>query len=205
MNLLPGILGMASVVLASNILVQFLLGQWLTWGAFTYPFAFLITDLTNRWYGAKAARKVVIAGFLTGLACSLVGTQIEGEFGPLVTWRVALASAGAFLLAQLIDVEIFDRLRHRGWWRAPLISSLVGSAVDTVFFFTVAFSLWLVWLEPGNDVTWANEALPLLGWGPVLPLWMSLAAADWGVKIALVFLTLVPFRMILNRVRKDLA
>lgn len=205
MNLLPGILGMACVVLASNILVQFLLGQWLTWGAFTYPFAFLITDLTNRWYGAKAARKVVIAGFLTGLVCSLIGTQIEGEFGPLVTGRVALASAGAFLLAQLIDVEIFDRLRHRGWWRAPLISSLVGAAVDTVFFFTVAFSLWLVWLEPGNDVTWANEALPLLGYGAELPLWMSLAVADWGVKVALVVLTLLPFRLILNRVRKDLA
>lgn len=204
MNLIPGILGMAAVVVASNILVQFLLGQWLTWGAFTYPIAFLITDLTNRFYGAAAARKVVMAGFLTGLACSIIGTQIEGEFGPLVTGRVAFASAMGFLLAQLLDVEIFDRLRHGSWWRAPLVSSLFGAMLDTLLFFTLAFSAALVWLEPSNDVSWAGEMLPLLGYGPELPLWVSLAVADWGVKIALVVITLIPFRAVLRRARADM-
>lgn len=204
MNLIPGILGMAAVVVASNILVQFLLGQWLTWGAFTYPIAFLITDLTNRFYGAAAARKVVMAGFLTGLACSIIGTQIEGEFGPLVTGRVAFASAMGFLLAQLLDVEIFDRLRHGNWWRAPLVSSLFGAMLDTLLFFTLAFSAALVWLEPSNDVSWAGEMLPLLGYGPEVPLWVSLAVADWGVKIALVVITLIPFRAVLRRARADM-
>lgn len=204
MNLIPGILGMAAVVVASNILVQFLLGQWLTWGAFTYPIAFLITDLTNRFYGAAAARKVVMAGFLTGLVCSIIGTQIEGEFGPLVTGRVAFASAMGFLLAQLLDVEIFDRLRHGSWWRAPLVSSLFGAMLDTLLFFTLAFSAALVWLEPSNDVSWAGEMLPLLGYGPELPLWVSLAVADWGVKIALVVITLIPFRAVLRRARADM-
>ncbi|RWY43349.1 VUT family protein [Falsigemmobacter intermedius] len=204
MNLIPGILGMAAVVVASNILVQFLLGQWLTWGAFTYPIAFLITDLTNRFYGAAAARKVVMAGFLTGLACSIIGTQIEGEFGPLVTGRVAFASAMGFLLAQLLDVEIFDRLRHGSWWRAPLVSSLFGAMLDTLLFFTLAFSAALVWLEPSNDVSWAGEMLPLLGYGPEVPLWVSLAVADWGVKIALVVITLIPFRAVLRRARADM-
>jgi uncharacterized integral membrane protein (TIGR00697 family) len=88
---LPGILAMAAIVVASNILVQFLFGQWLTWGAFTYPLAFLVTDIMNRVYGAAAARRVVFAGFLVGVACSLIGTQIVGEFGPLVTLRIALA------------------------------------------------------------------------------------------------------------------
>ena len=204
MNLIPGILGMAAVVVASNILVQFLLGQWLTWGAFTYPIAFLITDLTNRFYGAAAAREVVMAGFLTGLVCSIIGTQIEGEFGPLVTGRVAFASAMAFLLAQLLDVEIFDRLRHGSWWRAPLVSSLFGAMLDTLLFFTLAFSAALVWLEPSNDVSWAGEMLPLLGYGPEVPLWVSLAVADWGVKIALVVITLIPFRAVLRRARADM-
>ncbi|RRH73955.1 queuosine precursor transporter [Falsigemmobacter faecalis] len=204
MKLIPGILGMAAVVVASNILVQFLLGQWLTWGAFTYPFAFLITDLTNRFYGAKAARKVVVAGFITGLICSFIGTQIEGEFGPLVTGRVAFASAMAFLLAQMLDVEIFDRLRHGSWWRAPLISSIFGAMLDTFLFFTVAFSAALIWLEPANDVSWAGGMLPLLGYGPEVPLWVSLAVADWGVKIALVVITLIPFRAVLRRARADM-
>lgn len=205
MRLLPGILAMAATVVASNILVQFLFGQWLTWGAFTYPIAFLVTDLTNRLYGARAARKVVMAGFATGIVCSLIGTQIMGEFGPLVTLRVAIGSGLAFLLAQMVDVEIFDRLRAGRWWRAPLVSTLVGSALDTAIFFTIAFSSALVALEPGNDVAWANEALPLLGVGPVLPLWMSLAVADWGVKLALAVIALVPFRLILGRLRAGVA
>ncbi len=195
---LPGVLAMAAVVVASNILVQFLLGQWLTWGAFTYPIAFLVTDVMNRVYGPGPARRVVLAGFLVGVACSFVGTQIQGEFGPLVTFRIALASGLAFLTAQLLDVSIFDRLREGRWWRAPLASTLVGSSVDTAIFFTVAFSGALVFLEPGNDVSWAGEALPLLGVGPQVPLWVSLAVADWLVKLSLALLALVPFRVLVS-------
>jgi queuosine precursor transporter len=204
-RILPGILAMAAIVVASNILVQFLFGQWLTWGAFTYPLAFLVTDIMNRVYGAGTARKVVLAGFVTGVVCSAIGTQISGEFGPLVTWRIAIGSGLAFLTAQLLDVAIFDRLRAGLWWKAPLVSTLVGSALDTALFFTIAFSAALTWIEPGNDVSWANEALPLLGTGPVLPLWMSLAVADWGVKLALALVALVPFRLIVKRMSINVA
>lgn len=204
-RILPGILAMAAIVVASNILVQFLFGQWLTWGAFTYPFAFLVTDVMNRVYGSATARKVVFAGFLTGVACSLVGTQIVGEFGPLVTLRIAIGSGLAFLTAQMLDVAIFDRLRAGAWWRAPLASTLVGSAADTALFFTIAFSAGLFWIEPANDVSWANEALPLLGTGPIAPLWVSLALADWGVKLALALVALVPFRLIVNRMTARIA
>jgi len=198
-RLLPGILAMAAIVVASNILVQFLFGQWLTWGAFTYPLAFLVTDVMNRVYGPSMARRVVFAGFLTGVACSLVGTQIIGEFGPLVTWRIAIGSGLAFLTAQLLDVAIFDRLRAGAWWRAPLASTLVGSSVDTALFFSIAFSGALTFLEPANDVSWAGEMLPMLGAGPIAPLWVSLAVADWGVKLALALIALLPFRLIVGR------
>ena len=127
---LPGILAMALIVLASNILVQFLFGKWLTWGAFTYPLAFLVTDIMNRLYGPGPARTVVLVGFIVGVFCSLVGTQIIGEFGPLVTFRIAVGSGLAFLTAQLLDVGIFSALRKGSWWRAPLASTLVGSTVD---------------------------------------------------------------------------
>ncbi|MCV6585833.1 MAG: queuosine precursor transporter [Marinibacterium sp.] len=197
---IPGILAMAAIVVASNILVQFLFGQWLTWGAFTYPLAFLVTDLTNRLYGAREARKVVFVGFVVGVICSLIGTQIMGEFGPLVTLRIALASGLAFLTAQMLDVGIFSALRDGKWWRAPLASTLIGSSVDTAIFFTIAFSAGLSWIEPANDVAWANEALPILGAGPVAPLWVSLALADWMVKLSLALIALIPFRLIVNRV-----
>ncbi len=200
---MPGIAAMAAVVVTSNILVQFLFGQWLTWGAFTYPVAFLVTDVMNRLYGAAAARKVVFAGFLVGVACSLIGTQIMGEFGPLVTLRIALGSGIAFLSAQLLDVAIFDRLRAGGWWRAPVVSSIIGSTVDTALFFSIAFSAGLTWVEPGNDVAWANEVLPILGAGPEAPLWVSLAVADWGVKLALALIALVPFRLITEKFRPN--
>jgi uncharacterized integral membrane protein (TIGR00697 family) len=204
-RIFPGILAMATIVVASNILVQFLFGQWLTWGAFTYPLAFLVTDVMNRVYGAATARKVVFSGFLVGVVCSVIGTQIAGEFGPLVTWRIAFGSGLAFLTAQLLDVAIFDRLRGGRWWRAPLVSTLVGSAVDTAIFFTLAFSAALAWLEPGNDVRWANEALPLLGGGPIAPLWVSLAVADWCVKLALALIALVPFRLIVRQMTARVA
>ena len=192
---------MAAIVVASNILVQFLLGDWLTWGALTYPFAFLVTDVTNRLHGARAARRVVLAGFAAGLACSAVGTQVEGAFGPLVTWRVALGSGLAFLAAQLLDVAVFDRLRRGPWWRAPLVSTLFGSALDTALFFTIAFSASLAWIEPANDVAWANEVLPLLGAGPQAPLWTSLAVADFCVKLGLALVALIPFRLLVGRLR----
>ena len=116
-----------------------------------------------------------------------------------------MGSGLAFLTAQLLDVSIFDRLREGSWWRAPLASSLIGSSVDTALFFTIAFSGWLVFLEPGNDVSWANEALPLLGIGPVVPLWVSLAVADWGVKLALALIALMPFRMIVRKLTLSIA
>lgn len=198
-KLLPGVLAMAAIVVASNILVQFLFGQWLTWGAFTYPLAFLVTDVMNRVYGAPVARKVVFAGFLVGVACSLIGTQIMGEFGPLVTLRIALGSGTAFLVAQLLDVSIFDRLRNGGWWQAPVISSIIGSSVDTALFFFIAFSGALTAILPG-DVAWANDVLPILGSGPEAPLWVSLAIADWGVKLALALIALVPFRLLTRKI-----
>lgn len=204
-RILPGILAMAAIVVASNILVQFLFGQWLTWGAFTYPLAFLVTDIMNRVYGASDARKVVFAGFIAGVICSMIGTQIMGEFGPLVTWRIALGSGLAFLTAQLLDVAIFDRLRDGAWWRAPLVSTILGSAVDTTLFFTIAFAGALTFIEPGNDVSWAGELLPMLGFGPVVPLWVSLAVADWGVKLSLALIALVPFRLIVRRLTTEVA
>lgn len=203
--LLPGIFAMTIIVVASNILVQFLAGPWLTWGAFTYPFAFLVTDLTNRLQGPAAARRVVLVGFATGAICSLIGTQIIGEFGPLVSLRVALGSATAFLLAQLTDVAVFNRLRARSWWRAPLISTVISSSLDTAIFFTIAFSASLAFLEPANIPTWATEPLPLLGLGPVVPLWVSLAMADWGVKLALAVVVLVPFRVIVAKLTARVA
>ncbi|MEJ6393075.1 queuosine precursor transporter [Gymnodinialimonas sp. 2305UL16-5] len=203
-RILPGVLAMATVVVASNILVQFLFGQWLTWGAFTYPLAFLVTDVMNRVYGVQAARRVVFIGFLVGIACSLIGTQIVGEFGPLVTLRIALGSGIAFLTAQLLDVAIFDRLRNGGWWQAPVISSIIGSSVDTALFFFIAFSGTLASVLPG-DVAWANEILPILGAGPEAPLWVSLAIADWGVKLALALIALIPFRLVTRRLMPSVA
>ncbi len=190
--LVPAILAMAATVLASNILVQFLLGDWLTWGALTYPFAFLITDVTNRVQGPRAARKVVVAGFLMGVACSLTAAALGAT-----TLRIAVASGTAFLLAQLLDVQVFDRLRRRAWWQAPFLSSLAGSVLDTVLFFTIAFAAFL---PADANTLWSNEVVPLLGTGPFAPLWASLAVADWGVKLALATLALVPFRLIVRKI-----
>ncbi|WP_371038066.1 VUT family protein [Rhodosalinus sp. FB01] len=191
---LPGIAAMAAIVVASNILVQVLFGQWLTWGAFTYPLAFLVTDVMNRVYGVAAARRVVFAGFVVGVLCSLVASAFDAT-----TFRIALGSGLAFLAAQMLDVAVFDRLRGGRWWRAPLVSTLAGSTLDTAIFFSVAFAAGLAFLQPSADVGWANEALPLLGQGPVAPLWVSLAVADWMVKLSLALLALVPFRLLVKR------
>lgn len=194
-NLLPGVIAMAIIVVASNILVQHPMGLYLTYGALTYPLSFLVNDITNRLQGVRAARIVVVAGFVAGLICSVIGTRIQGDFGPLVTLRVALGSGTAFLVGQLLDVSIFDRLRRREWWRAPLISTLMGSTVDSVIFFTIAFAMSLSFLEPANDVSWAAEPGALLGFGPIVPFWVSLAAADWCVKFAIALFGLLPFRL----------
>ncbi len=197
-----GVIAMAAIVVASNILVQHLFGDWLTLGAFTYPFAFLVTDLTNRALGAAAARKVVVAGFVVGVVCSLIASQmVSAEGFPLTTLRIAVGSGLAFLTAQMIDVGVFNRLRAGSWWRAPLVSSFVGSAVDTALFFSIAFSASLSFIDRADDVSWAGAVLPLLGWGPEAPLWVSLATADFMVKMALALLALIPFRVALIWVR----
>lgn len=199
------IAAMAVIVVASNILVQHPMGMYLTWGALTYPLSFLVNDITNRLKGARAARQVVLAGFVAGLICSFIGTQITGEFGPLVTLRVALGSATAFLVGQLLDVTVFNRLRSREWWRAPLVSTLMGSTLDSVIFFSIAFAAMFTALEPGNVPTWAAEPGPLLGSGPVVPFWVSLMVADWCVKFAIALFGLLPFRLFVARMAAKVA
>ena len=205
-RILPGVIAMAIIVVASNILVQYLiLDGLLTWGAFTYPLAFLVTDIMNRLYGAATARKVVFVGLITGIVCSLIGTQIifDSEYGPYaaVALRVAIGSAVGFGAAQLLDVAVFNKLRDGSWWKAPLGSTLVSSTVDTVVFFTIAFSSIFNGLSESatNEIIWAQDAAPFLLTGPDAPLWVSLAVADWGVKIAIALIALVPFRIIVGR------
>ena len=198
-GLIFGVIAMATIVVASNILVQFLLGDWLTWGAFTYPLAFLVTDLMNRRYGVAQARKVVLAGFVIGVACSLIGTQIMLEFGPAVSLRIALASGVGFLLAQMTDVAIFDKLRAGNWWKAPLVSSFIGSSLDTVLFFSIAFAGAFIFLDPSQPNGWAREVIPMFGVGPDAPLWVSLAVADFAVKMSLALVALGPYRIAISR------
>ncbi|MEO9862945.1 MAG: queuosine precursor transporter [Yoonia sp.] len=205
-RILPGVLAMAAIVVASNILVQYLiLDGLLTWGAFTYPLAFLVTDIMNRLYGAATARKVVFAGLVTGIICSLIGTQIifDSEYGPYaaVALRVAIGSAVGFGCAQLLDVAVFNKLRDGSWWKAPLGSTLISSTVDTAIFFTIAFSSLFNGLSESAmvEISWAQDAVPFLTVGPDAPLWISLAVADWGVKLVIALLALVPFRIIVGR------
>ncbi|HUG60237.1 MAG TPA: queuosine precursor transporter [Methylomirabilota bacterium] len=170
-RLLMSVAAMAAVVLASNILVQypfllFGLGDLLTWGAFTYPFAFLVTDLTNRWYGPAATRRVVYVGFALAVVLSLVFSDP----------RIAVASGSAFLTAQLLDVAVFNRLRDDIWWKAPLVSSTIGSAVDTAVFFSLAF---------------AGTGLP----------WMTWALGDFTVKMAMALIALAPYASLMGTAR----
>lgn len=205
-RILPGVIAMALIVVASNILVQFLiLDGLLTWGAFTYPLAFLVTDITNRVYGASDARRVILVGFVVGIICSLIGSQImlqgDGYTYPAVALRVAIGSGTAFLLAQLLDVAVFNRLRDAGWWKAPLVSSILSSAVDTALFFSIAFAGFISLGESADaEVSWALEAVPLLNVGPEAPLWVTLALADGGVKLAVALIALVPFRVIVGQI-----
>lgn len=195
-----GIVAMAIVVALSNILVQHLFGNWLTLAAFTYPIAFLITDITNRKLGTAKAKQVVFAGFIVGVLCSLVASQIVNEDGAaLTTLRIAIGSGTAFLVAQLVDVAVFNKFRKEVWWRAPLASTLVGSTLDTVLFFTIAFSATFAFIDPMDPNSWAVETVPLLGIGPLLPLWVSLAVADFIVKLSLALLALVPFKVLTTK------
>ena len=187
-------LAMTVVVLASNILVQYPfafagLGDYLTWGAFTYPFAFLITDLTNRRFGPGEARRVVYAGFVVAVALSI----------HLATPRIAIASGSAFLCAQLLDIGIFSRLRGRAWWLPPFVSSVISSALDTAIFFSFAFYCGIV---PGLGLT-ITEALGAVGIGDecvALP-WVTLAMADYGVKLVLAALAIAPYGAMLALMR----
>ncbi len=203
--LLPGVIAMTVIVVTSNILVQYPLGAFLTWGALTYPFSFLVTEIANRLDGPAAARKIVFVGFGTGILCSFIGTQIMGEFGPLVSLRVALGSGLAFLCAQLLDIAVFNRFRNGLWWKAPLISPVISSTLDTAIFFTVAFSAALTFLEPGNDVSWATAPTPLLGIGSEAPFWVSLALGDWMVKLLLAVFALMPFRLAVRKLAARVA
>ncbi len=206
-RILPGVLAMAIIVVASNILVQFLiLDGLLTWGAFTYPLAFLVTGVMNRVYGPAAARKVVFSGLVVGIICSLIGSQImlqgDGYEYPAVALRIAIGSATAFLVAQLLDIAVFNRLREGSWWKAPLGSTLVGSTVDTAIFFSISFAAVFNGLSASaaEEVMWAQDAAPFLNTGPMVPLWVTLAVADWGVKLSIALLALVPFRIIVGRI-----
>ncbi len=154
--LLLAVIAMAIIIVASNILVEIPVNDWLTWGALSYPFAFLITDLTNRHSGAGTARKVVYAGFAVGIVASLFFADA----------RIALASGSAFLIAQLIDVSVFNRLRAQIWWVAPLVSSILGTVLDTYIFFGLAFAgtgePWWQWATGDLAVKWAVALVALI-------------------------------------------
>ena len=166
---------MGVVVLSSNYLVQFPIKYYgleeiLTYGAFTYPIAFLITDLANRSYGKLAARKIVYIGFIIGISFTLFFTT---NFSDLISVRIAIGSGTAFIVSQLLDVQIFDKLRMKKWFVAPLTSSFVGSIVDTFLFFSISF------------------------YGTGIP-WVTLSVGDLGVKIFVTLLMLIPFRLLLG-------
>ena len=183
---------MGLVIVLSNILVQYQLGEWLTYGALTYPLSFLVTDIVTRLRGAPQARHVISIGFIVGIICSLLASLVD-----LTTFRIAIGSDTAFYVAQTLDVYVFSNLRARGftWWKTPIISSTIGSFVDTFIFFSIAFSAFtFALLMDAND--WAQELIPLLGFGPILPLWVSLAVADLGVKLILLPLLLIPYRVL---------
>ena len=192
----PFVAAMAATVAASNVLVQypfahFGLQDLLTWGAFTYPVASLVTDLANRSHGAAATRKVVYAGFAVAVALSVV----------LATPRIALASGTAFLVAQLVDVLVFDRLRQRAWWQAPLISSVIGAVVDTLLFFSIAFAARFAVLDTGLGLQDGSLGFAVPFLGGEAPLWVSLALGDFCVKIAMALVALVPYGALLNVVK----
>tara|TARA_B100000927_G_C16354743_1_gene424823 strand:- start:375 stop:890 length:516 start_codon:yes stop_codon:yes gene_type:complete len=166
---------MGLVVLASNFLVQFPvkyygLDEILTYGAFSYPIAFLITDLTNRTYGKIIARKIVYIGFVVGIIFTLL---FSTNFTDLISVRIAIGSGTAFMIAQLLDVQIFDKLRKKIWFIAPLTSSIIGSTIDTFLFFSISF------------------------YGTGVP-WVTLSLGDLLIKLLVTFIMLIPFRLLLK-------
>ena len=169
---------MGAVVLSSNYLVQFPINYYglneiLTYGAFSYPIAFLITDLANRSFGKIIARKIVYFGFTIGLLFTLI---FSTNFSDLISVRIAIGSGTAFIVAQLLDVQVFDRLRRKTWFVAPLFSSLIGSTVDTFLFFSISF------------------------YGTGVP-WITLSLGDLGVKIFIALIMLIPFRLLLRTLK----
>lgn len=194
----PFALAMGAVVALSNVLVQHPvaatlggvdLAKVLTWGAFTYPIAFLITDLSNRRLGAAAARRVVLVGFALAVGLSVW----------LASPRIAVASGTAFLVAQMLDVAVFDRLRRAVWWRAPLVSSGIGSLVDTALFFAIAFAPAFGALDLGGEDGSLGFAVPLLSIGPLVPLWVSLALGDLIVKALVALALIAPYGALRGR------
>ena len=169
---------MGVVVLSSNYLVQFPIKYYgleeiLTYGAFSYPIAFLITDLANRSYGKLVARKIVYIGFAIGISFTLI---FSTNFADLISVRIAIGSGTAFLVAQLLDVQIFDQLRKKKWFIAPLTSSLIGSTIDTFLFFSISF------------------------YATGIP-WVTLSLGDLGVKILVALVMLIPFRILLGTLK----
>ena len=193
---------MAVIIAGSNYLVQFPvhatigalnLADLLTFAAFTFPVAFLVTDLTNRLFGAAAARKVVFAGFAIAVLVSII----------LASPRIAIASGSAFLISQLMDVSIFDKLRSGQWWRAPLISSMVGAVVDTFIFFSFAFAASFSFLGAGLD--FAAQPAPLFGVLAVeAPRWLSWALGDLVVKVVMALVLLAPYSLLWRRLDRAL-
>ncbi|WP_137153916.1 VUT family protein [Rhizobium sp. FKL33] len=190
------VLLMTLVVVASNILVQYplsgtLLGvnlaDLLTWGAFTYPVAFLITDLTNRQFGPKYARLVVIAGFV-------VGVTLSWWFSAP---RIAIASGVAFFCGQMLDISVFNRLRRMSWWRAPLMASLFGSVLDTALFFSLSFAAFFSFLGPNDD--FALGVAPIFGvMTTEAPRWISWALGDLTVKMLVALIMLLPYGALMS-------
>ena len=169
---------MALIVVLSNYLVQFPVHYMgfqdlLTYGAFSYPIAFLITDLANRSFGKLAARKIVYLGFLIGISFTLL---FSTNFTDLISVRIAIGSGTAFIVAQLLDVQIFDQLRKKKWFIAPLTSSLIGSTVDTFLFFSISF------------------------YATGIP-WFTLSLGDLAVKIFVALVMLIPFRLLIGRAK----
>ncbi|ALE03194.1 Putative preQ0 transporter [Bartonella ancashensis] len=179
---------MCCAVTASNVLVQypidfFGLHELLTYGAFTYPIAFLINDLVNRFHGPAAARSVVYAGFITGFFVSWM----------VATPRIAIASSTAFLFGQLLDIMVFTPLRRKTWWKAPLAAALTGSALDTVLFFALAFAGHMSFLDQITGYADGSITESILFWGIEIPVWLSLAFGDFLVKMVMSFLMLIPY------------
>jgi uncharacterized PurR-regulated membrane protein YhhQ (DUF165 family) len=202
---LVAVAAMVAVVAASNFLVQFPVGvtlggvnvgDILTWGAFTYPVAFLVTDLSNRTFGPQRARWVVVAGFAVAVVLSIW----------LATPRIAIASGTAFLVAQLLDISIFHRLRNGAWWHAPMFSSLVSSALDTVLFFGLAMAPAFAGIDLffGMEDSSLAFPAPLLGIGPEVQLWVSLALGDFLVKLIMTVLMLAPYKTVRDLMLKRL-